>query len=469
MVPIKTIPRRKKIMNKNHHKLFFGLLIIILAFYLSIDLSFGDVAGGAPEAPAQQNPWETPDYYNSLDWSTADFSKVDWNKVNWDQVDWNNIDSNELKMIAQNNPVIFENTLFFNKFESKLESFSETEFSDLGRDATNSWLDKKTNGKLSLNEGSNLKSYKSGQIYTAGTRSSNFNPEKLPPGVYFEILSDGSLKSKGKFEGSLAGKVEYDPVEKALITNGQFIDLGNNDYSCDSAENCKIEIAEDGTVKKIIGNGKINDIAARDLEDVSVINGKIIAKPNQKDSLIGDTKMFSEGSVSYDPKQKMFEGDNIEVRKTAPDTFFKGNQISFLDEDGKKVATLISGGTRFSTTSCSSAPCISANTAEKRITVMAEESKIELDAGNYKYVDVTEIKDNSQIVLKKGDLMVASFDQKGHHPRMAPEESGLEISYAHKLAGEKDAKQISGENGDRLCTEEGCTECNGLQQCRAPS
>lgn len=423
----------------------------------------------------QQQDWNNPDYYNNLDWNSADLGKVQWDQVDWNQVDWNNINSDNLNQMLQQNANLFDNEVFLSKFEEKIKNFQEADFKKLGVEAQKSWLTKKSNGKLTLAEGGGISSYDGVSVATTGERGCNFDPNTLPKDVAFEIQKDGSLKPIGKFSGSFSGKVSYDAEKKILISDTSFKDSHNSAFNCQGQ--CQLEIGEDGTVRKISGEAAINGIIVKDLEEVSFdINTKIIhARPNQESSTIDGVKLFGTEKISYEPQKKMFRGNNFLVKSTSEDKIFQGKQISFADKEGFKVATLVSGETTFSLNGCSASAksgatsCIAANLEKSSLNILAKNSEIILDVGldaadpsksKYKKIEVQEITDNSKVTLKKGAEKVASFDKKGLHPRLPLQKTDLEIKYNHRLKNGKEVTQVSGAEGDALCSGEECSNCN---------
>lgn len=430
-------------------------MVILFLFYLIIQFSWGQ------EPMNQANVWENPDYYNNLDWNNADWDKVQWERVDWNTVNWESINSANLNQILDNNPNLFDNGVFLAKFEDKINNFKSEDFSQVGREALNSWLGKKTGNSLSLAEDANVKSYKNGEIVTDGTKSSTFEIDKLPAGTTFEILSDGSLMAKDDFKGVFSGKLVYDPANKVFITDGQFTDQNKNQLFCIEVQ-CRIEVSKDGTVNKLSGEGTINGISAEDLGSIIIDGGKIFAMADQKNSMVAGTKLFSHEKIAYDPANKKFDGNNLLVKKTDDETVFSGKQISFLDSKGNQVATLIEGETRFSTKACfvTIVSCISGNLETGKISVYAVNSQITIDGKDYLEIELGEIKDDSQVTINKGGLNIGSCDKTGVHPRVALDQTGLKISYNHHLEDGTIADQVSDAEGDKLCISESCEEQN---------
>lgn len=354
--------------------------------------------------------------------------------------------------VLNNNPSLLDDALVLETLDNEVKT--NTKLLNDNPAVKEKWLQQKY-GIGMVSPATAIKSYDGTSIQTETT---TFKPKELPPEAKYKIGKDGSLKAEGGFEGSYYGKVEF--KEGLLVTDSKFVNPENDDFLCVSA--CMIQVSKDGSVTRITGEGKVNDVPVKDLASVSVLKGAIFAVPNQKDSSIGGVKIFGIESVAYNPTEKKFYGEDFIVKSTSPEAVFEGKMIKFEDSEGQGIATLFEGITAFvsSESECAGkkSSCISADKSAKTIFVSARgNSNIVVDAKKgYDTLRVDDITDESKVILLKKNKMVATFNQNGAHPRRNPQELGINIE---SLRPDGKMQKIYA-GGYEMCDDSVCTKTN---------
>jgi len=287
-------------------------------------------------------------------------------------------------------------------------------------------------------------------------------------GVSYELLSDGTLNPTGKFAGVYSGKIVYNPETGTLNSDTGFIDSSDTEFSCSKA-GCSLQVGEDGTVKFLEGEGEVNGIGVANLRDVTMVNGVITAIPDQVGSFVDGSELFGEGSVTYDSKEKIFEGNDLQVISTSGDKLFRGKEISFLDKDKIVVAKLIDGETRFVLGSgeCLPGACIQVNPQVGRMTITAaKDSIVRIYSDGYGILNFKEVKDDSQILVEEKGVRTVLVNKRGIHPYQDLTGLKKKMSYEIETASGEIATHVNNDGVDEVCVGEKCQVCT-IQKCEA--
>jgi len=442
---MKIIGRKGKVFRE------FFLLLVVLLFLLVFVIGDDDlfIETSTFEPSETSDPWSEDNFEQSFLDNPVEGFDVDPVKA--------------IGLINENPEMLISNPALLQKFDSKIQE--EINLLNDHPKAKETWLKEKFSIAMA-SSGTKIVGYDGTNIVT---EKSNFNPETLPKiGVSYELLSDGTLNPTGKFAGVYSGKIVYNPETGTLNSDTGFIDSSDTEFSCSKA-GCSLQVGEDGTVKFLEGEGEVNGIGVANLRDVTMVNGVITAIPDQVGSFVDGSELFGEGSVTYDSKEKIFEGNDLQVISTSGDKLFRGKEISFLDKDKIVVAKLIDGETRFVLGSgeCLPGACIQVNPQVGRMTITAaKDSIVRIYSDGYGILNFKEVKDDSQILVEEKGVRTVLVNKRGIHPYQDLTGLKKKMSYEIETASGEIATHVNNDGVDEVCVGEKCQVCT-IQKCEA--
>ena len=410
-----------------------------------------------PVAGFQQNPemaWQTLESDPYMLISTPDFAASAFD----------NDPSRTLAIINSNTQLLVSSPALLQELDSRV--VGQVHLLNDNPNAKKTWLKEKFKHSIAMvSSTTKIVGYDGTTIQT---EVAAFSPDLLPEGSSYKVLADGTLQSTGKFSGTFSGDISYDSTTGTLNSDTGFIDKVKTEFSC--SVNCIIQVGEDGSVVLLQGEGEVNGIAVANLRDVSMVGGIINAKPDQLGSFVDGTEMFSEDYLNYNAEKKIFyDASNLQVISTSPDKLFRGEEISFLDQEQNVVANLLIGETRFvlGSEECLPGSCIQVNPETKEITVTAaKHSVVKIHSDGYGILNFKEVKDDSQILVEEKGVRTVLVNKRGIHPYQDLTGLKKKMSYEIETASGEIATHVNNDGVDEVCVGKKCQVCT-IQKCEA--